>query len=66
MLLKLNNRFINFFNHYKLHITEASTVQCTQECSIIFGGPTYAAIAYQICKDHYYIGLDVLKYLNKS
>ena len=34
MLLKLNNRFIIFSIIIKLHITEISTVQCTQECSI--------------------------------
>ena len=33
MLLKLNNRLC-FSMIIKLHITEASTVQCTQECSI--------------------------------
>ena len=30
-----------------------------------FWGPTYVAIAYQICKDHYYIGPDVLKKFEK-
>ena len=36
MLLKLTYRFINFSIIIKLymHITEASTVQCTQGCSV--------------------------------
>ena len=34
MLLKLNYRFINFSIIIKLNITEASTVQCTQRCSV--------------------------------
>ena len=34
MLLKLNYQFINFSIIIKLHITEASTVQCTQGCSV--------------------------------
>ena len=60
MLLKLNIRFINFFNH---HITEASTVHVHKNAAYIrrFGSPTYVAITYQICKDHYYIRPDVLK-----
>ena len=43
-----------------------STVQCTQEWSVdqkVWGAQhtTYAAIAYQICKDHYYTKYDVLE-----
>ena len=36
MLLKLNYQFINFSIIIKLHtrITEASTEQCTQGCSV--------------------------------
>ena len=34
MLLKLNYQFINFLIIIKLHITEASTVLCTQGCLI--------------------------------
>ena len=48
-----------FLSHWKLHITEASTVQCTQGCSVNqkVWGQTYVIIAYQICKDHYYTGV---------
>ena len=48
----------------QLHITEASTVQFTQTCSVnkkVWVVPTYAAIAYQICKDHYSTEPDVLE-----
>ena len=63
MLLKLNYRFINFSIIITLHITEASSAQCTQGCSVNqkVWGPTNVVIAYQICKDHYYIELDVLE-----
>ena len=34
MLLKLNYRFINFSIILIIHLTEASTVQCTQGYSV--------------------------------
>ena len=63
MLLKSNYRFINFSIIIKLHITEASTVQCTQGCSVNqkVWSPNYVAIAYQICKNHFCIRLNVLE-----
>ena len=61
MLLNINYLFINFSIIIKLYIIEASTLQCTQGCSINkkVWGPKYVAIAYQICNNHYYIGPDI-------
>ena len=39
-----------------------STVQCTQKCIVdqnVWESPTYDAIAYKICKDHYYTKSDI-------
>ena len=63
MLLKLNYQIINFLTIIKLHITEASIVQCTQGCSVNqkVRGPNICCHCLSNLQRPLYIELDVLK-----